>query len=112
MYLADPEQHHGVPLRGEVHSEEPRDQESQQLRVKQNVLRHPELPSCRVGRGWVSVLAASCSVKVSPGLDEGQPGLYHYSEAGIVGRMGENVPARKHWSLHKEFCFNNGGSVP
>ena len=88
-----PVEHVSVPRGCEIHPEEPWQQEFDDLCVEENELCHPELPPLRRHVCGVSVLGGSAPVRVAPGLYEGQPGLQHQSEAGVVRPPGEDIPA-------------------
>ena len=93
LLFSSPVQHVGIPGGGQVHPEEPGQEELDDLGVEEDELGHPELPALRRDRGGVRVLGGPASVSVAPGLDEGEPGLQDQAEAGVVRPLGEDVPA-------------------
>ena len=88
-----PVQHIGIPRGGEIHPEEPGQEKLDDLRVEEDELGHPDLPPLCRDRGGVGVLGGPASVSVAPGLYEGEQGLQHQSEAGVVRPLGEDIPA-------------------
>ena len=93
LLFSSPVQHVGIPGGGQVHPEEPGQEKLDDLRVEEDELGHPDLPSLWRHRSGVGVLGGPASVSVAPGLDEGEPGLQDQSEAGVVRPLGEDVPA-------------------
>ena len=109
--LVLPVKHVSISGSCEIHPEEPRQEKFDDLRVEEDELSDPELPPIGLDRGRVRVLARSAPVCVPPGLYEGQPGLQHQSEAGVVRPVGEDVPEQERSIVYfvyiKDFYFLN-----